>query len=92
MKQNKRLLPVILLPVLLLCFSSARAQEPDAKLKVMTYNIWNGFDWGKDTIRKENWARWIRDKNPDVLGPCRNYADIPKRNYGPMRQNGDTHM
>jgi endonuclease/exonuclease/phosphatase family metal-dependent hydrolase len=33
----------------------------------MTYNIWNGFDWGKDTIRKEKWIRWIQDKNPDVL-------------------------
>ena len=33
----------------------------------MTYNIWNGFDWGKDTTRKEHWIRWIQDKNPDVF-------------------------
>lgn len=33
----------------------------------MTYNIWNGFDWGKDTLRSANWNTWIKDKNPDVL-------------------------
>ena len=36
-------------------------------LNVMSYNIWNGFDWGKDTLRKKNCIRWIKDKNPDVL-------------------------
>lgn len=51
----------------MMCFSYVVAQEIHTNLKVMTYNIWNGFDWGKDTIRKENWIRWIQDKNPDVL-------------------------
>ena len=36
-------------------------------LKVMTYNIWNGFDWGKDTNRKNNMVLWIKSKDPDVL-------------------------
>ncbi|MEN8228666.1 MAG: endonuclease/exonuclease/phosphatase family protein [Bacteroidota bacterium] len=33
----------------------------------MTYNIWNGFDWDKDTVRKENCIKWINSKGPDVL-------------------------
>ncbi|MEN8122804.1 MAG: endonuclease/exonuclease/phosphatase family protein, partial [Bacteroidota bacterium] len=36
-------------------------------LKVMTYNIWNGFDWDKDSVRKENCIEWIKSQNPDVL-------------------------
>lgn len=43
------------------------AQKTSTNVKVMTYNIWNGFDWGKDTARKENWIQWISDKSPDVL-------------------------
>ncbi|MEN8186838.1 MAG: endonuclease/exonuclease/phosphatase family protein [Bacteroidota bacterium] len=33
----------------------------------MTYNIWNGFDNGNDTVRKESWIEWIKGKDPDVL-------------------------
>jgi len=51
----------------MMSFSTVITQESHTNLKVMTYNIWNGFDWGKDTIRKENWIRWVQDKNPDVL-------------------------
>ncbi len=47
--------------------SSAKLPVPPATLKIMTYNVWNGFDWGKDTVRRENWIRWIKEKNPDVL-------------------------
>ncbi len=36
-------------------------------LKIMTYNIWNGFDWGKDSIRKESTIEWIKSQKPDVL-------------------------
>ena len=33
----------------------------------MTYNIWNGFEWGKDSTRKENCIQWIKSQKPDVL-------------------------
>jgi len=56
-----------LLLITMMSLSWVTPQEPPTNLKVMTYNIWNGFDWGKDTVRKENWIRWIQDKNPDVL-------------------------
>jgi len=34
---------------------------------VMTYNIWNGFDWGKDKERKANLIEWVKAQNPDVV-------------------------
>lgn len=36
-------------------------------LTVMSYNIWNGFDWGKAPDRKARVLKWIRTKNPDVV-------------------------
>ncbi|MEL6256401.1 MAG: endonuclease/exonuclease/phosphatase family protein [Bacteroidota bacterium] len=53
--------------IVLTSFADSFTQVSPTNFKVMTYNIWNGFDWGKDTLRKENWIRWIQDKNPDVL-------------------------
>ena len=67
MKQINWIQIIILLPIVIMGFSKIIAQESDTKLNVMTYNIWNGFDWGKDTKRKSNWIKWIQSKNPDVL-------------------------
>ncbi|TXE14485.1 endonuclease/exonuclease/phosphatase family protein [Algoriphagus aquimarinus] len=54
--------------VFILGFSlSGFAQDEIKSLKVMTYNIWNGFDWGKDTARNENLIQWVKEQNPDVL-------------------------
>lgn len=39
----------------------------DGTLKVMSYNIWNGFDWGKDNARREKCVDWIKSKKPDVV-------------------------
>lgn len=36
-------------------------------LKVISYNIWNGFDWGKDITRKNNFIEWVKQRNPDVM-------------------------
>ncbi len=43
------------------------AIEQAKPLKVITYNIWNGFDWGKDTVRMQDLAQWLNDQNPDVV-------------------------
>ena len=58
---------VVLFCLVILSSTHAFSQESQTNLKVMTYNIWNGFDWGKDTIRQENWIKWISDQNLDVL-------------------------
>jgi exodeoxyribonuclease-3 len=43
---------------------SAQAQE---ELKVISYNIWNGFDWGNDTLRQEKVSDWIIKEEADVV-------------------------
>ena len=54
-----------------LLFIGALANSQSIKdvenFKVMTYNIWNGFDWGKDEDRQKKMITWIKSKNPDVL-------------------------
>ncbi len=55
---------VITIFVVLVTFFSSFSQE---NLKIMSYNIWNGFDWGKDSVRKEKVCAWIELQNPDVL-------------------------
>ncbi len=54
---------ISLLVVLATC-SSIFSQE---HLKVISYNIWNGFDWGKDTIRHQKVINWIDAQKPDVV-------------------------
>jgi endonuclease/exonuclease/phosphatase family metal-dependent hydrolase len=36
-------------------------------LKVITYNIWNGFDWGKDTVRRKKLQQWMKIQQPSVF-------------------------
>ncbi len=36
-------------------------------LKVISYNILNGFDYGKDTVREMKVSAWIRSQKPDVV-------------------------
>ncbi|MFK5974311.1 MAG: endonuclease/exonuclease/phosphatase family protein [Flavobacteriaceae bacterium] len=62
MKQFLKILMAILL------FSNfSYAQKQSNKLKVITYNIWNGFDWGKDNVRQEKLISWIKSQQPDVV-------------------------
>ncbi|WP_114752566.1 endonuclease/exonuclease/phosphatase family protein [Pleomorphovibrio marinus] len=37
-------------------------------LKVITYNIWNGFDWGKDQEREAAMVQWLQEQDADVIG------------------------
>ena len=54
--------------VLTVFASPLLAQDESAsELRIMTYNIWNGFEWGKDTARKKECIAWIGSQKPDVL-------------------------
>jgi endonuclease/exonuclease/phosphatase family metal-dependent hydrolase len=64
-KYNKGILMVIT-SVLSIGFSFSQEQET-AKVRIMTYNIWNGFDWGNDATRKANCINLIKSKKPDIL-------------------------
>lgn len=37
------------------------------QMKVITYNIWNGYEWGKDTARKTQLLKWLSDQDADVV-------------------------
>ena len=59
---------ILMLIALALSIGSLFSQDQEnTKIRVMTYNIWNGFDWGKDTERRANCINWIKSKKPDVL-------------------------
>lgn len=45
----------------------AISQDSQKPFKVITYNIWNGFDWGKDNDRKEKLTAWVKSQKTDVL-------------------------
>lgn len=60
----KRLFLVLALLTLLQPDVSAQSQT----LKVISYNIWNGFDWGKDTVREEAMVQWLQQQDADVIG------------------------
>lgn len=51
---------------LLLISHQAQSQSSES-LKVMSYNIYNGFNWGKDPGRQDSMATWIQTQNPDVV-------------------------
>jgi len=61
----------MLLLVLLLAVLSLSGQDdaayPGKNLKVISYNIWNGLEWGKDSRRKDKLIEWMHEQQPDVV-------------------------
>ncbi|WP_158857319.1 endonuclease/exonuclease/phosphatase family protein [Lunatibacter salilacus] len=55
------------IPVLFFLFSGQLPAQNQA-LKVLSYNIWNGFDWGKDSEREKEMVKWLKEQNADVIG------------------------
>ncbi len=52
---------------LLILFGDCFLQAQPDSLVVITYNIWNGFDWGKDQDRRARLANWMNAQSPDVV-------------------------
>ena len=52
--------------LIFLLFGQLPAQNQG--LKVISYNIWNGFEWGKDTEREKAMVVWLKSQNADVIG------------------------
>jgi len=48
-------------------YNKSHAQEDLKSLRVITYNIWNGFDWGKDTTRHQQFLDWASFQQPDIF-------------------------
>ncbi|NND31013.1 MAG: endonuclease/exonuclease/phosphatase family protein [Saprospiraceae bacterium] len=49
---------------LLICRSGYCQSE---EIRVMSYNILTGFDWGKDSSREASLVSWVKDQNADVI-------------------------
>lgn len=66
--------------VLMMCGYTLPAQNPQLvqyerhwkknveKVRVMSYNIFNGFAWGEDKEREDRFVEWIKEQDPEVLG------------------------
>ena len=38
------------------------------KVRIMSYNILNGFGWGEDLEREDRFVEWIKLQDPEILG------------------------
>ncbi|WP_235293512.1 endonuclease/exonuclease/phosphatase family protein [Portibacter lacus] len=62
-----RIFYLCILLILVSAITLNASPADSTKLKVLTYNIWNGFDWGKDSVRRESCVNWIKEQNADVV-------------------------
>ena len=71
----KKLILFALVSVLVI--GNGNAQEKTETIKVISYNIWNGFDWGKDEDRRSELVGWMKAQAPDIVGlqELCNYSD-----------------
>jgi len=56
---------ILLCLICFIVYSSSFAQGDG--LKVITYNIWNGYDWGKDEDRRHRTNSWIASQTPTIV-------------------------
>ena len=52
---------------ILLVGTCTHMYSQESSLKVLTYNIWNGYDWGKDEERRSRVNEWIRKQQPTIV-------------------------
>lgn len=64
---NKKVLVLITLFALFSFNNEVKPVSKTKTLKVISYNIWNGFEWGKDSSRKSKFISWMNTQAPDVL-------------------------
>ena len=59
---------ILIVAITLLSFNNESKPIKETRaLKVISYNIWNGFDWGKDNNRKSKFISWVNSQAPDVV-------------------------
>ncbi len=57
---------ILILQLVLLTISTLANGQHKEQFRVISYNIWNGFDWGKDTTRAISFQRWMNEQDSDV--------------------------
>jgi len=67
---------LIFLTIFLFSMSGLKAQQQES-IKVISYNIWNGYDWGNDEERRTELVAWMKEQNPSIVGlqELCNYSD-----------------
>ncbi len=63
----RNVIRISIILILLLMVNSLHSEGKATSLRVITYNIWNGFDWGKDSLRYQQALIWINSQNPDIV-------------------------
>ncbi|NKI27562.1 hypothetical protein HCG49_13410 [Arenibacter sp. 6A1] len=58
---------VIIATIIALQSLAVSGQNKVHDLKIITYNIWNGYDWGKDQDRREKVQQWLKSQAPSVV-------------------------
>ncbi len=53
--------------ILLILASHSNPIYSQRSLKIITYNILNGYDWGKDTARNNKLINWTAQQHPDIV-------------------------
>ncbi len=43
-------------------------QENNNTIKLLSYNIWNGYDFGKDEKRRAELTDWVSNEQPTIVG------------------------
>lgn len=64
MKKQLYLIYALLLSLLFPAVSNGQSSGKE-KMRVISYNIWNGFE--KDASRRENFIKWVKGQQPDIL-------------------------
>jgi endonuclease/exonuclease/phosphatase family metal-dependent hydrolase len=66
---------ILIIPVLV--YGLAGKAQNKESTKVISYNIWNGYDWGKDEVRRAELVRWVKEQNTSIVGlqELCNYTD-----------------
>lgn len=58
----------LFLVILSVLFGGTLKAQENESFKIISYNIWNGFDWGKDENRRSELTSWVKDQNPTIVG------------------------
>ncbi len=67
MTRNRIFFTFIVLLIAAQVYGQQKEGGENTKLKVISYNIWNGFEYGKDSVRRAKVIEWIDHQKPDVV-------------------------
>ena len=67
-KKNSFFLLLVFSVLITFSQTVAKTEKPAKPFKIITYNIWNGYDFGKDEKRRAELVNWMKEQNPAIIG------------------------